>query len=99
MIKIEFHPEAEQELWEAKRWYRERSKLAARAFATDIADSFRQIAGSPNRWPEVRTGERRFILSRFPFSILYRVRSNVVFITAVAHQKRRPGYWRDRKPD
>lgn len=99
MIKIEFHPEAEQELSEAKSWYRERSKLAARAFATDIADSLRYIAASPDRWPEVRPGERRFLLSRFPFSILYRVRTNVIFITAVAHQKRRPGYWRDRKPD
>lgn len=42
MIKIEFHPEAERELSEAKSWYRERSKLAARAFATDIADSIRE---------------------------------------------------------
>lgn len=97
MIKIEFHPEAEQELSAAKSWYRGRSKLAARAFATDIADSLRYIAASPNRWPETRPGERRYVLSRFPFSILYRITTNVVFITAVAHQKRRPGYWRDRK--
>jgi hypothetical protein len=67
MIRIEFHPEAEQELSEAQSWYRERSRLAARAFATDIAYSVRQIAAAPNRWPETRTGERRFVLSRFPF--------------------------------
>ena len=97
MIKVEFHPEAEQELIEAIRWYRERSNLAARAFATDIAASLRQIAAAPNRWTEVRPGEHRFILARFPFSILYRVRTNVVFVTAVAHQRRRPGYWRDRE--
>ncbi len=99
MIRIEFHPEAEQDLSQAKSWYRERSKLAARAFATDIADSLRDIAAFPNRWPEVRPGERRLVLSRFPFSILYRVRKDMVFITAVAHQKRRPGYWRDRQSD
>jgi plasmid stabilization system protein ParE len=45
MIKVEFHPEAEQDLSEAKSWYRERSKLAARAFATEFAYSVRQIAG------------------------------------------------------
>jgi toxin ParE1/3/4 len=99
MIKIEFHPEAERELIAAKSWYRERSKLAARAFATEIAGSLRNIAASPERWPESRPGERRIVLSRFPFSILYRVETDVVFIIAVAHQKRRPGYWRDRKPD
>ncbi len=99
MIKVEFHPEAERELLEARRWYRERSKLAARAFATDIAYSVRQIAAAPNCWPETRPGERRFVLSRFPSSILYRVKTDLIFITAVAHQKRRPGYWLDRNSD
>lgn len=98
MIKVEFHPEADQELAEAKRWYRERSRLAARAFATDINDALRDISVSPQRWPETTPGERRLVLSRFPFSILYRVRGNEVFITAVAHQRRRPGYWRNRVP-
>jgi len=99
MIKVEFHPEAEQELSEAKSWYRERSKLAARAFATAIATAFLHITASPMRWPETRPGERRYVLTRFPFSILYRLRANVVFVTAIAHQKRRPGYWLDRKMD
>ena len=97
MINVEFHPEAEQELEAAKSWYRERSDLAARAFATDVAHAIRRIAESPHAWPETRAGERRFILFRFPYSILYRVRSDHLFITAVAHQKRRPGYWRLRR--
>ena len=96
MNKVEFHPEAEQELAEAKNWYRERSKLAARAFVTEIAASVRTIAESPSRWAETQVDERRFVLPNFPFSILYRVAANTVFITAVAHQKRRPGYWRQR---
>ncbi|MGI9068072.1 MAG: type II toxin-antitoxin system RelE/ParE family toxin [Pyrinomonadaceae bacterium] len=97
-MKVEFHPEADQELTEAKRWYRKRSQLAARAFATDINNALQDISVSPHRWPETTLGERRLVLSRFPFSILYRVRENVVFITAVAHQRRRPGYWRNRIP-
>ena len=97
MIKVEFHPEAEQELEAAKNWYRERSDLAARAFATDLAHAVRKISDSPDRWPETRPGERRFVLLRFPYSILYRVRASEVFVTAVADQKRRPGYWRRRK--
>lgn len=99
MVKIEFHPEAEQDLAEAKSWYRERSKLAARAFATEFAASVRQISNSPNRWPETKPGERRFVLARFPFSILYRVKTDAIFITAVAHQRRRPEYWRHRTSD
>jgi plasmid stabilization system protein ParE len=96
MNKVEFHPEAEQELAEAKSWYRERSKLAARAFSSEIAASVRTIAESPSRWPETRSNERCFVLPNFPFSILYRVTANTIFITAVAHQKRSPEYWRHR---
>jgi plasmid stabilization system protein ParE len=96
MTKVEFHPEADEELAEAKRWYRKRSQLAARAFATAVTNAIRDISVAPNRWPESRPGERRLVLSKFPFSILYRVRENGVVITALAHQKRRPGYWRDR---
>lgn len=96
MTKVELHPEADKELAEAKRWYRKRSQLAARAFAAAITNAIHDIAGAPNRWPETRSGERRLVLSNFPFSILYRVRENGIFITAVAHQKRRPGYWRNR---
>lgn len=97
MKRIEFHPEAAQELVEAQSWYRKRSDVAAQAFALEIDHAIRSIADAPERWPETDRGERRFVLSRFPYSILYRVRSDAVFITAVAHQKRRPGYWRDRR--
>ena len=39
------------------------------------------------------SGTRRILLDRFPFTIDYRVTSNTLNIVAVAHQKRRPGYW------
>ena len=97
MRAIEFHPEADGELLEAQAWYRDRSEVAAQAFILEIDRAIRTIAEAPERWPEMRRGERRFLLSRFPYSILYRIRSSDVFITAVAHQKRRPGYWRSRK--
>jgi plasmid stabilization system protein ParE len=97
MKHIEFHPGADQELADAQAWYRERSEVAAQAFALEIDQAIKSIAEAPERWPVTDRGERRFLLSRFPYSILYRVRADEVFITAVAHQKRRPGYWRDRK--
>lgn len=96
MNKVEFHPEAEDDLAGAKQWYRQRSRLAARAFATEFAGAVRQITTSPTRWPKTQGETRRFVLSRFPFSILYRLEPDKVFVIAVAHQRRRPGYWRNR---
>ncbi len=96
MRRIEFHPEADRELADAKAWYRDRSEVAAQAFALEIDQAIKSIAEAPERWPKMDRPERRVVLSRFPYSILYRVRSEEVFITAVAHQKRRPDYWGDR---
>lgn len=97
MKQVKFHPDADREVAEAQNWYGERSAVAAQAFALEIDRAIKSIAESPERWSQTVRGERRFLLSRFPYTILYRVQSDEVFITAVAHQSRRPGYWRDRR--
>jgi len=96
MTKIEFHPEAELDLESARSWYRERSQIAARAFVTEVLRALKNIAVSPNAWPRTRANERRFVLKRFPYSIIYRTRENDVFVTAIAHQRRLPDYWHGR---
>jgi plasmid stabilization system protein ParE len=96
MTKIEFHTEAQSELEDAHAWYRERSELAARAFAAEIDYAIRSISRSPDAWPQTRSNEHRFVFRSFPYSIIYRVRQDEIFITAIAHQKRRPGYWSSR---
>lgn len=96
-MKLRFHLEAVEELTEARNWYAARSEVAAQAFALEVDHAIDQIVGAPLRYPLGRRGERRFVLDRFPYTILYRVREDHVFVTAVAHQSRRPGYWRHRR--
>lgn len=97
MIQLEFHPEAEEELMEAERWYRERSEVASQAFALEISLALDSVLQSPERWPRTHLDERRFVLDRFPYSVLYRINADTVYVMAIAHHKRRPGYWRRRK--
>ena len=96
MTRVTFHPEAEAELDNARTWYRERNQVAGRAFVAEVLSALKSIAETPEAWPRTRANERRFVFKRFPYSIIYRLRENEVFITAVAHQRRRPGYWRGR---
>ena len=97
MKRVELHPLAQDEVTAAEAWYRERSEVAAQAFVLEINRAIEEIFEAPERWPVGRRGERRVVLRRFPYSLLYRIREDDIFITAVAHQSRRPGYWRHRK--
>jgi len=41
-------------------------------------------------------GARRALLNDFPYSVIYRIKGDVVEIVAIMHQRRKPGYWADR---
>ena len=91
-----FHPEAKQEFRGSIRWYREQSPPAAVDFRLQVAAVIREILEAPNRWPKYLYGTRRVVLPRFPFSIVYLDEPSVVIVVAVAHSKRKPGYWKRR---
>ena len=92
-MKIELHPSARRELREAHRWYYDRSPLVAASFAREIQSSMERIEEAPDRYPEGEQGTRRFLVSRFPCTVVYRASESVITIVAVAHQSRQPGYW------
>lgn len=90
---VRLHPLAEQEALAAFRWYEERNALVARIFVIELEAAIDHIAESPRRWPRLGARYRRFVLGRFPFSIVYMLRGECVEVVAIAHHRRRPGYW------
>jgi toxin ParE1/3/4 len=51
-------------------------------------------------WPGIdeASGIRRFLLTRFPFAVGYFVEADTITILAIAHLRRRPGFWLGRTP-
>ena len=94
--ELEYLEEALQEAEAAARWYAERSVTAAAAFGSEIDAAESAIVRLPEAWPPFDHGTRRYLLQRFPFSVVYRVEARRVLIVAVAHARRRPGYWKSR---
>jgi toxin ParE1/3/4 len=90
-----FHPEARLEVRAAAAWYRERSREAARGFVAVIDEGIQAVREHPGAWPTWRGREdvRRRSVRRFPYSIIYAVEGDAVVILAIAHHRRRPGYW------
>jgi plasmid stabilization system protein ParE len=68
MNSVRFHPEAEEELAEAREWYEKRSEVAAQAFALEIDRAVSRIFEAPLRYPTGWRGEHRFVLDRFPYT-------------------------------
>jgi|SRR5579862_467880 len=91
-----FHPEAREDFRDAIRRYRARSTIASVEFRTTVSGAIRNVAHAPQLWPKFLQGTRRFVLHRFPFSLIYLDDHDVVTIIAVAHSKRKPGYWKHR---
>jgi toxin ParE1/3/4 len=93
---VEFHPEALKEVEAARDWYAERSLVASRVFVSELIHSVEKVIENPEMWPLYQKGIHRYIFQRFPFSLIYRIHHEKIQIIAVAHAKRRPGYWKDR---
>jgi len=97
-LNLEFHPRAVEEARAARRYYARRSAPLANRFMTALDNALSQISATPNQWPTHLHGTRFLRLRRFPYLVIYRQTPFAVQIVAVAHTKRRPGYWRRRTP-
>src|SRR3954454_10729808 len=94
--RIPFFLEASEEIEEAAKWYGRRSPAAEVAFLADLDHALAAVLDAPHRWTRFVDGTSRYVFSKFPYSLIYFVDDSVVVIVAVAHDKRRPGYWRGR---
>lgn len=94
--RLILHPEALGEAEKARAWYRERSLDAAARFTSELSVGMEQIAGSQLVWPTFRRGARRYLLRSFLYSIIFVLSEDSLLVLAIAHDKRRAGYWASR---
>jgi len=91
---------ASAEMAEAAAWYDERVSGLGDRFLSEAEAAFARIDGTPlvaPPWthPRLPAGVRRMFLRSFPYSAVYVLEPRVV-VVAVAHARRRPGYWAKR---
>jgi plasmid stabilization system protein ParE len=93
---LELLPAALAEAEEAAVWYAERDPRVSARFAEELDAALNRIAEAPDRWPLYLHGTRRVRLTRFPYLVAYREETTRILVVAIAHAKRKPGYWRKR---
>ena len=98
-MRYEFHPEAEQDLYEAALRYESEVPELGLRFGGEVERVIELLLEHPELGSRLDENLRHFVLRKFPFSIVYAVVSDLVLIVAVAHGSREPGYWRPRVQD
>ena len=91
-----FHPEAEAEFLEAINYYEKCRTGLSHAFAVEIYAAIERIVAYPLAWPILDGQIRRLQTNRFPYGVLYAQDADTLFILAVMHLHRQPGYWNER---
>jgi plasmid stabilization system protein ParE len=95
-VAVKLHPGAQQDIKAAHEYYVEAESVSlAMEFRAELENAFERIERFPRTWPN-RLGARRYIMRRFPFSVFYEIEGQDIAVIAVAHHKRRPGYWKGR---
>ena len=94
---VDFHRRAVAELKAVVSYYRRQGAAVSESFSAEVERAIGLVAEAPERWPPYLEETRRFLLRRFPFSVVYVVRGTTIYVLAVAHAKRRPGYWTRRR--
>jgi toxin ParE1/3/4 len=97
-VRVRIHPGAATDLTSAGDWYEQQLPGLGADLTEEVAYALNAIAERPMTWPlwpgVGETGAvRRFLLARFPFAVGYIVEPGEVIVLAVAHLRRRPGYW------
>ena len=88
-----FHPEAYEEMLESARFFEEKDAGLGLDLTDAIQETINRIAQFPQSGTIERGNIRKCLVRGFPFTILYETQPDHIFIAAVMHQHRRPGYW------
>jgi plasmid stabilization system protein ParE len=97
VIDYRFLPAAEEEMVEAALFYEAAGSGLGHDFLGDVQRGVDLLRERPQLGRSMGRGLRQALLTRFPFSLIYALEPEAVLIVAVAHQRRRPGYWRTRR--
>ena len=96
MSEVTLHEGADEEFKAAALFYESRRPGLGEAFVQRVVEGFESILAHPLSGQILFDEFRRHLIGQFPYSVVYRIEGNRIFVLAVAHWSRRPGYWKTR---
>ena len=97
MARPIFHRLAERELAEAAEYFERESPGLGAAFIAEVERCVATILEYPESGAVVAAPVRRRLVRRFPYAVLYSIKSDHIRVLAIMNSKRRPMYWAGRQ--
>ncbi|MDX9976009.1 MAG: type II toxin-antitoxin system RelE/ParE family toxin [FCB group bacterium] len=95
-MKFFFHPRANAELDEAIRYYENCQLGLGLDLAEEVYLAIRRACEYPEAWSAMSQHTRRCLVNRFPYGVIFQIKSGMLRVIAIASLHRRPDYWTDR---
>lgn len=95
-MNIDFLDAAKSELDDAIDYYDERRFGLGLEFSEELEQALERIDHYPEAWSQLSSRVRRCVLNRFPYSVIYEIRSEIIIIVAIQHHHKEPESWRSR---
>ena len=91
-----FHPEADEEYVQAVQYYADIAIELGWRFHDEMERLIREACADLERFWKFSPPGRRHLSGDFPYAIVFVEKPEHIWIVALMHMKRRPGYWRGR---
>lgn len=95
-MNVEFLLPAEQEFFEAVEYYNTECEGLGYEFALEVRSTLERIIQYADVWHPISKRTRRCRTKRFPYSIIYQIRTDMILVVAVMHMHRNPQTWQER---
>ena len=95
-MRLILDQEAKAEMREAALFYEDCRDGLGHEFLDAVELAFAQIRKHPTLWRILKEPFRRYLVHQFPYGVIYAVEGRTIYVAAVMHLKRRPGYWESR---
>jgi len=92
-MRFKISSAASQEIKSAVEFYSNQGQDLALAFLDDFDKVCRLISDYPEIGSQIEYGNRKVVFQSYPHSVIYRVEGELIYVLAVGHQRRKPGYW------
>src|ERR1700683_3299295 len=97
-MNYSLHREAEAELYESAQYYENEKKNLGVELLEEVDRTLERIIENPRQFPRISRNLRRALVNRFQYGLIFSDDDDRVFVVAVMHLRRRPGYWKNRLP-